>query len=155
MRKWLGLGISSIIYGPLRVSPPPQFYVGGAGALEQDTLTAPRPCFKRTPFLLWFHLTAPLKSHRRSQRSQKENKGRASEGEQKRRDPTTPRCVWVECVRAIFTVTKDKMDVFKDGIVFIFSKMIQRHLALPFSFLHRHLLDVISAEMIIIANVEA
>lgn len=113
------------------------------------------PCFKRTPFLLWFHLTAPLKSHRRSQRSQKENKGRASEGEQKRRDPTTPRCVWVECVRAIFTVTKDKMDVFKDGIVFIFSKMIQRHLALPFSFLHRHLLDVISAEMIIIANVEA
>lgn len=53
------------------------------------------------------------------------NVERASESDQKRRDPTTctELCLGREC-SGIFTVKKDKVDVFKEGVVFIFSKML-------------------------------
>lgn len=85
---------------------------------------------------------------------------RTSESDQKRRDPTTHTevCVGQEC-SGIFTVKKDKMDVFKEGIVLIIfvprCYEVDKVISLSLSFLHRHLLDVICAKIIIIANVEA
>lgn len=86
---------------------------------------------------------------------------RTSASDQTRRDPTTRTevCVGQEC-SGIFTVKKDKMDVFKEGIVLIFFFVprcyeVDKVISLSLSFLHRHLLDVICAKIIIIANVEA
>lgn len=66
-------------------------------------------------------------------------------------------CLGQECL-GIFTVKKDKMDVFEEEIGFLFSKMLRSrrsYFSLTFHFSTATLLDVICAKSIIIANVEA
>lgn len=96
---------------------------GEAGALKQDTLTAPRGASREqvSSYGFIWPLLWKVTDGLRDPKKKKKNVGRASESNHKQCDPTTHTelCLGQEC-SGIFTVKKDKMDVFKEGVVFIF-----------------------------------